>query len=144
VLNRPPPNYDGYVPLTRIERGALAAASALGAVMNPRRAGTFLQRPSYNTPDIETTDLVAALGEVTAGLFIRYLRDTMLLNETGRRILRDRPRITLKTMPVEDFRILLENTAGQTYAKWLEDYRMSSDGRDDVRYVDDEESAYVM
>lgn len=112
--------------------------------MNPRRAGTFLQRPSYTIPDTKTIDLVAALGEVTAGLFIRYLRDTMLLNETGRRILRDRTRITLKTMPVEELRILLENTVGQIYAKWLEDYRMSSDGRDDVRYVDDEECAYVM
>jgi len=47
-------------------------------------------------------------------------------------------------MPVEELRILLENTVGQTYTKWLEDYRMSSDGRDDVRYVDDKECAYVM
>ena len=43
VLNRPPPTYDGHVPLTRIEKAALAAGSALGAVMNPRRAGTLLQ-----------------------------------------------------------------------------------------------------
>ncbi|KAL9124632.1 MAG: hypothetical protein Q9217_006052 [Psora testacea] len=119
--------YDGHVPLTRIERGALAAGSALGAVVNPRRA-----------------DLVAALGEVTAGPLIRSLRDTMLLDETGRRILRDRPRLTSKTMPVKELRTLPENTVGQVYAKWLEDYRMSPDGRDSVRYIDDEECAYVM
>jgi len=87
---------------------------------------------------------VAALGEVTAGPFIRYLRDAMLLNETGRRILKDRPRITSKTMPVEELRKLPENTVGQVYAKWLEDYHMSPDVRDEVRYVDDEECAYVM
>ena len=95
-------------------------------------------------PDTKSIDLVAALGEVTAGPLIRYLRDTMLLNETGRRILRDRPRITSKTMPVEELRRLPPNTVGQTYAKWLEDYRMSPEGRDDVRYIDNEECAYVM
>jgi ubiquinone biosynthesis protein COQ4 len=47
-------------------------------------------------------------------------------------------------MPVEELRRLPENTVGQIYAKWIEDYRMSPDGRDDVRYVDDEECAYVI
>jgi ubiquinone biosynthesis protein COQ4 len=80
VLNRPPPSYDGHVPLTRIERGALAVGSVLGAVVDPRRAGTFLQASiPYTIADFELTDLVAALGEVTAGPFIEYLRDTMLL-----------------------------------------------------------------
>lgn len=39
VLNRPAPNYPGHVPLTTIERGALAIGSALGSLVNPRRAG---------------------------------------------------------------------------------------------------------
>lgn len=39
VLNRPPPNYPGHVPLTTIERGALAVGSAIGSLINPRRAG---------------------------------------------------------------------------------------------------------
>lgn len=39
VLNRPPPNYPGHVPLTRIERGALAVGSAIGSIINVRRAG---------------------------------------------------------------------------------------------------------
>ena len=97
----------------------------------------------YTIADFELIDLVAALGEVIAGPFIEYLRDTMLLNETGRRILRDWPRITSKTMPVEELRRLPENTVGQTYAKWLEDYHMSPEGRDDVKYIDNEECAYV-
>ncbi len=108
MLNRPPPSYYGH---------------ALGASVDPRRAGTFLQASlPYTISDFESIDLVAALGEVTADPFIRHLRDIMLFNETGRRILRDRPRITSKTMSVEDLRRFPENTVGQIYAKWLEDY----------------------
>jgi len=43
VLNRPPPNYEGHVPLNIFERGALAAGSAVMALLNPRRAGKFHQ-----------------------------------------------------------------------------------------------------
>lgn len=43
VLNRPSPNYPGHVPLTTIERGALAVGSAIGSLINPRRAGMSLQ-----------------------------------------------------------------------------------------------------
>jgi ubiquinone biosynthesis protein COQ4 len=42
VLNRPPPNYPGHVPLTTIERGALALGSAIGSLINPRRAGVWI------------------------------------------------------------------------------------------------------
>jgi hypothetical protein len=52
VLSRPPPSYDGHIPLTRIERGALALGPAPGAVANPRRAGTSLQASlSYTIAD---------------------------------------------------------------------------------------------
>ena len=68
----------------------------------------------------------------------------MLRSETGRRILRNRPRITSQTMPLEELRCLPPNTVGHVYAKWLEDYRMSPDGRDHVRYIEGEECAYVM
>ena len=39
VLKRPPPNYEGHIPLNVFERGALAAGSAIMSLMNPRRAG---------------------------------------------------------------------------------------------------------
>ena len=41
VLKRPPPNYEGHVPLTGLEKGILAAGSALLAFFNPRRGGMF-------------------------------------------------------------------------------------------------------
>ncbi|CAI7630488.1 unnamed protein product [Penicillium viridicatum] len=128
VLNRPPPNYPGHVPLTTIERGALALGSAIGSLINPRRA-----------------DLIAALGEATATPFFIYrLRDAMLSDPTGRRILRDRPRITSETLKMAHLRTLPENSVGRTYAKWLGREGVSPDTRDNVQYIDNEECAYVM
>lgn len=42
VNNRPPPKYPGHVPLNFVERSALAVGSAVGALLNPRRAGRKL------------------------------------------------------------------------------------------------------
>jgi ubiquinone biosynthesis protein COQ4 len=127
-LNRPPPKYPGHVPLTFLERGALAVGSAVGSLMNPRRA-----------------DLIAALGEATATpYFIYRLRDAMLSDPTGRRILRDRPRITSETLKLPYLRTLPENSVGRTYATWLDREGVSPDTRDSVKYIDDEECAYVM
>ncbi|CRG82955.1 Ubiquinone biosynthesis protein coq4, mitochondrial [Talaromyces islandicus] len=131
VLNRPPPNYPGHVPLTTIERGALAIGSAFGSLVDPRRGGK-----SY---------LIAALGEATATpYFIYRLRDAMLANPTGRRILRDRPRITSQTLSLPYLRSLPDNSVGRTYAIWLDREGVSPDTRDNVQYIDDEECAYVM
>ncbi len=68
----------------------------------------------------------------------------MLSSPTGRRILRDRPRITSQTMSLERLRTLPENSVGREYASWLDKEGVSPDTRDEVRYIDDEECAYVM
>lgn len=128
ILSRPPPSYPGHVPLTSVERVGLAIGSAVASLANPYRA-----------------DMIAALGEATAQpFFIRRLRDRMLSDPTGRRILRDRPRITSKTMSLEKLRKLPENSVGRTYAAWLDREGVTPDTRDQVRYIDDEEEAYVM
>ncbi|POS87716.1 hypothetical protein EPUL_000311 [Erysiphe pulchra] len=93
VLNRPPPNYPGHVPLTYLEKTGLAVGK----------------------------DLIAALGEATATpYFIYRLRDTMLASPTGRRILRDRPRISSETICLPQLRKLPANSMGRTYAEWLD------------------------
>lgn len=128
ILNRPPPNYPGHVPLTSIERVGLAVGSAVTSLLNPYRH-----------------DMVAACGEATAQpFFISWLRNRMLTDPTGRRILRDRPRITSKTLPLEMLRQLPEDSVGRTYAAWLDREGVTPDTRDAVRYIDDEEEAYVM
>jgi hypothetical protein len=42
VLNRPPPNYEGHIPLTVAERLGLAFGSGLGSFLDPRRGGKRL------------------------------------------------------------------------------------------------------
>ena len=90
-------------------------------------------------------DMIAALGETTATpYFIYRLRNAMLSSSTGRRILRDRPRITSKTMSVTYLRSLPKNSVGRAYVSWLDREGVSPDTRDSVKYIDNEECAYVM
>ncbi|KAK3190683.1 Ubiquinone biosynthesis protein [Lecanicillium sp. MT-2017a] len=128
VLNRPEPKYPGHVPLTRIERASLAVGSGVMSLINPYRH-----------------DLIAALGEATATpYFIYRLRDAMLASPTGRRILRDRRRISSKTLSMENLRQLPPNTVGRAYVGWLDREGVTPDTRSAVRYIDDAECAYVM
>ncbi|KAF2723577.1 Coq4-domain-containing protein [Polychaeton citri CBS 116435] len=128
VLNRPPPNYPEHVPLTYLERFGLAIGSAFGSLRDPYRH-----------------DLIAALGEATAKpYFVDRLRRAMLQDPTGRRILRDKPRITSQNMKLEELRLLPEKSVGREYARWLDIEGVTPDTRDPVRYIDDPEEAYVM
>ncbi len=68
----------------------------------------------------------------------------MLTDPTGRRILRDKPRITSKSMKLEELRQMGDNTVGKAYANWLDREGVTPDTRDPVRYIDDPEEAYVM
>ncbi len=89
--------------------------------------------------------MIAALGETTATpYFIYRLRDAMLASPTGRRILRNRPRITSQTVNVDKLRAMPENSVGRAYVGWLDREGVSPDTRDSVKYIDDEECAYVM
>ncbi|CAP67888.1 uncharacterized protein PODANS_1_17660 [Podospora anserina S mat+] len=127
-LTRPPPNYPGHVPLSFVEKTALAIGSGLISLKNPRRG-----------------DLIATFAETTSTpYFIYRLRDAMLSSPTGRRILRDRPRITSTSLNLPYLRSLPPNTVGHTYISWLDREGVSPDTRSPVRYIDDEECAYVM
>ena len=68
----------------------------------------------------------------------------MLSSSTGRRILRDRPRITSETLSLESLHLLPNNSVGNVYASWIVREGVSPDTRDGVRFIDDEECAYVM
>lgn len=68
----------------------------------------------------------------------------MLSNPTGRRILRERPRITSSSLKLSYLRSLPENSVGRAYVGWLDREGVSPDTRAAVRYIDDEECAYVM
>lgn len=68
----------------------------------------------------------------------------MLRDPTGRRILRDRPCMTSKTIDVRYLRTLPKNTVGHAFVDWLEREGVEQDSRIPVKYIDDEECAYVM
>lgn len=68
----------------------------------------------------------------------------MLRSPTGRRILRDRPRLTSTSLNLPFLRSLGPTTVGGTYVSWLDREGVSPDTRSAVRYIDDEECAYVM
>lgn len=89
--------------------------------------------------------MISAFGETTATpYFIYRLRDAMLASPTGRRILRDRPRITSTSLDLPHLRALPPNTVGASYVSWLDREGVSPDTRPAVRYIDDPECAYVM
>jgi ubiquinone biosynthesis protein COQ4 len=146
VFNRPRPSYKGHIPLTGVERAGLAVGSAFISLLKPQRAGAGAWSPTgIKFTNGMFLDLVAALGEATATpYFIYRLRDIMLSDPTGRRILRDRPRINSRTLSMEYLRTLPENTLGHSFAKWLDSEGVTPDTRNNVRYIDDEECAYVM
>lgn len=89
--------------------------------------------------------MIAALGEATAQpYFIYRLRNTMLRSPTGRRILRDRPRLTSASLNLPKLNSMPPTMVGGAYAAWLAREGVSTDDRLPVRYVDDEECAYVL
>lgn len=89
--------------------------------------------------------MIATVGETTATpYFLPRLRDSMLADPTGRRILRDRPRLTSTSLNLERLRSLPDNTVGRNYVAWLDREGVTPDSRAHVRYIDDEECAYVM
>lgn len=122
------PKYPGNVPLTPFQHLFLFVGSGLAAVLNPRRP-----------------DLVAVFGEASAEPYtVQRLRDSMLADSVGRRILRERPRITSTSLDLERLRALPSNTLGSEYVRWLDAENVSPDTRAAVRYISDPECAYVM
>lgn len=105
--------------------------------------GSLLKPTNFLFGDL--VDLIATFAETTSTpYFIPRLRNAMLRSPTGRRILRDRPRLTSTSLNLPYLRTLPPNTVGRTYIEWLDREGVSPDTRSAVRYIDDEECAYVM
>ena len=127
-LQRPPPLYPGHIPINLPERFFLALGSTLYSFFSPRRP-----------------DLIALCSETTTPIsLLRSLRDVMLSHPSGRRILRERPRISTTTVDVTHLRTLPLGTLGRTYVDWLDTEHVTPDTRDPVRHIPEEELAYVL
>lgn len=110
------PAYDGHTPLNWFENAFLAVGSGVVLLTNPNRA-----------------DMVAALGETTAGPVLPHLRERMLESDEGRRILKKRPRINTRTVDMDALAALPEGSLGRTYITWLERCNVTPDSREPVR-----------
>lgn len=115
------------MPLTGFQRGFLAIGSAFAALNNPHRA-----------------DMVAVLTETSSGRFLSRLRDQMLEDDGGRRLLRYRPRIHSSTIDLNGLEHLPDGTFGKEYSNWLKWTNVLPDTREPVRFIDSPELAYVM
>ncbi|KAJ2959719.1 hypothetical protein NQZ79_g4884 [Umbelopsis isabellina] len=119
--------YETHVPISNAQRVILAAGSAVTALVDPYRG-----------------DMIATLGETTGQRFLSSIRDQMLQDRTGRRILRTRPIINSKALDLDKLRQLPSDTFGSQYVGWLDKEGVTPDTRSPVQFVDDEELAYVM
>jgi ubiquinone biosynthesis protein COQ4 len=116
--------YPGHVQLTPLQRAMLVVGGGLGAILFPQRA-----------------DLVGAVGETTGHLAFRRMRDRMRRDAVGADILRRRPRVTDDTL--ERAWGCADGTFGKAYATFMGTRKFRASDRPPVRFVDDEELAYV-
>ncbi|KAK6200243.1 coenzyme Q biosynthesis protein Coq4-domain-containing protein [Scheffersomyces amazonensis] len=127
LFTRPQPNYPGHIPLYTYEKLLMFVGSSIGSFFHPER-----------------NEFIVALGESSAiSPILRALQRKMLADPTGRQILRERPRMTSTSLDLEYLRQLPTNSIGNTYVRWLDREGVSPDTRVPVRYIDDEELAYI-
>lgn len=127
------PAYEGHIPLQWFEKAVLAVGSAFMSITDPRRGGKFPQlNVKLPSAEYESQDMIAALGETTAGSSLPRLRDAMLCSSEGRRILKDRPRVNSTTVNMDQLAQYSEGTFGRAYITWLERCGVTPDTREPV------------
>ncbi|XP_016396663.1 ubiquinone biosynthesis protein COQ4 homolog, mitochondrial isoform X1 [Sinocyclocheilus rhinocerous] len=119
--------YPSHIPTSSVQKAVLALGSGVAALKNPYRH-----------------DMVAVLGETTGQQALIKLRDRMRNDPEGYTILIERPRIRLSTLDLTRMSALPDGTFGREYLRFLKENKVTPDTRADVKFVDDEELAYVM
>ncbi|XP_077062486.1 ubiquinone biosynthesis protein COQ4 homolog, mitochondrial isoform X1 [Siphateles boraxobius] len=119
--------YPSHIPTSSVQKAILAVGSGVAALKNPYRH-----------------DMVAVLGETTGYQALMKLRDRMRNDSEGCTILVERPKIRLSTLDLTQMSALPDGTLGREYLRFLEENRVTPDSRADVKFVDNEELAYVM
>eukprot|EP00656_Telonema_subtile_P039882 TRINITY_DN44968_c0_g1_i2.p1 TRINITY_DN44968_c0_g1~~TRINITY_DN44968_c0_g1_i2.p1 ORF type:complete len:264 (+),score=45.88 TRINITY_DN44968_c0_g1_i2:85-876(+) len=119
--------FRGLSTLSHASRAVLSVRAALTALCDPERA-----------------DMVAALGETTAGGSLDRMLHRMKRHEVGRELLDLRPRITEASLDLPRLRTLPRSSFGRQYALYMDDHGFSPDARPAVQYIDDPELAFVM
>ncbi|CAI4058499.1 ubiquinone biosynthesis protein COQ4 SKDI_04G4230 [Saccharomyces kudriavzevii IFO 1802] len=121
------PRYEGHVPLYQYEKLLLFAISGWNSFFHPE--------DGYN---------IVQLGEATAlPVFLESLKQTMLSDPSGRRILKEQPNITTDILHMDNLAKLPHNTFGYVYYQWLKRENVSPDTRAPVKFIDDPVHAYI-
>jgi ubiquinone biosynthesis protein COQ4 len=126
--------YPEFVPLNAFENAFLAVGSAVMSLVDPRRGGASSTLFSLKGifEGLCLVDMIAALGETTAGSSLVRLRDRMLESSEGRRILKQRPRINTNTVDLDALAKLPKDSFGASYLSWLERTGVTPDTREPV------------
>eukprot|EP01016_Furgasonia_blochmanni_P050497 TRINITY_DN7813_c0_g1_i3.p1 TRINITY_DN7813_c0_g1~~TRINITY_DN7813_c0_g1_i3.p1 ORF type:complete len:258 (-),score=27.44 TRINITY_DN7813_c0_g1_i3:158-931(-) len=114
-----------FEPINEMQRWQLIVQSALGAFRDPERA-----------------DLVSSLGDLTSFSVLLDLKEKMERDETGRQILREKPRI--KDLDMSQLLALPSNTFGYHYYSWMKHHEFKPEERPLVKYIPDFDLAYIM
>ncbi|CCD24134.1 ubiquinone biosynthesis protein COQ4 NDAI_0C04750 [Naumovozyma dairenensis CBS 421] len=121
------PRYEGHVPLYLHEKLLLFLSSGISSFLHPENGMNIVK-----------------LGEATAiPPFLESLKRTMLSDETGRRILRDKPYVHTSILHFDKLSKLPENSFGYTFYKWCQTEKVSPDTRAPVTYIDDPIHAFI-
>ncbi|XP_018412254.1 PREDICTED: ubiquinone biosynthesis protein COQ4 homolog, mitochondrial [Nanorana parkeri] len=118
--------YPNHIPTNTMQKLLLSAGSAVMSLYDPYRH-----------------DMIAVLGETTGVLALRSLREKMRNDPEGIQILQERPRICMSNVDIQKFRELPDGVFGREYARFLDINNVTPDTRMPVKFVDDEELAYV-
>ena len=121
------PLYEGHIPTNTVQKLALAVGSSFVSLINPYRG-----------------DMVAVCGETTGELALRQMYKKMTRSQEGRQVLTDRPIINTKTVDFEKLKTLPVSSFGHSYVSFMESLKITPDTRSTVKFVDDEQLAYVM
>ncbi|GJQ09499.1 hypothetical protein GpartN1_g3712.t1 [Galdieria partita] len=113
--------------LSFLGRSILTIGASIMALENPSRA-----------------DLVATVGELTGEEALKRLRSRLLSSSQGKEILKRRPRIEETSICREKLKRLEPQTFGYRYEEFLTFHRFSPSERPLVRFIEDEELAYIM
>lgn len=119
--------YESHIPTSMMQKVLLTTGSALMALYNPARA-----------------DMVATLGETTGFLALKNMHKKMQADPVGQEILQERPRINSSIIDMTKLQQLPDGSFGREYARNMDTYKITADSRDEVKYVDDKDLAYVM
>ncbi len=112
---------------SHIQRLMLAVGSGVAAISDPSRA-----------------DMINAFGELTGEENMRKVRDLMRSDPEGALILADRPVINSQTVDLDKLAGLPAKTFGREYIEFLKRHEIHPDERQPVRFIEDQELAYVM